>query len=361
MEMNFPGERWEQGSEFHWVPFKPSDDKIEASWEQGVFFGSGRDALRALLLHGMRERGWRRLWIPSYFCQEVVRSMASTRIEMVLYHDSMLETSLRLAGEALEPGDALFVVNFFGIRDRLAYDAVPGHVDLVEDHTHDPWSDWARNSQASFCVASLRKTLPVPEGGVLWSPKGHRGPRPSPAHAVRQKASRDKLAAMVMKKLYLEGHAVDKEVYRQLAMDGERRIASDDVAGMTDVTRALLDIFPTKRWRETRRDNHAFFAAKLLSGDACRLLPTASGACCPFSAILLFDGKERRDGVRQKLIERRIYPVSYWPLEEPVFPEGTTEESIDLSHRVLSIHCDMRYRHADMERVADEINGLTRH
>ena len=358
--MRFPEEKWEQGSEFHWVPFEPSDESIEAPWEKGAFFGSGRDALRALLLHGMQERGWRRLWIPSYFCQEVVKSMASTGIEMTLYHDSMAELFLLLSEADFEPGDALFVVNFFGMRDALAYGTVPDDVDIVEDHTHDPWSDWAWNSQASFCVASLRKTLPIPEGGVLWSPKGELGPRPTPAHAVRQKAARDKFTAMVLKKLYLEGHAVDKDVYRQLARDGERNIASDDIAGMTDATRVLLGIFPTMRWRKTRRDNHAFFSAKLLSDDACRLLPTTSEACCPFSAILLFDGGVRRDGVRQKLIERRIYPVAYWPLDEPVFPEGTTEESIDLSHRALSIHCDMRYRQADMELVAGEINDLAR-
>ena len=359
--MDLAGKRWEQGSEFHWVPFEPSDEKVEAPWEQGAFFGSGRDALRALLLHGMQERGWRRLWIPSYFCQEVVKSMASTGIEMTLYHDSMMEPSLLISEDDLRQGDALFVVNFFGMRDPLAYDALPDDVDIVEDHTHDPWSDWAWNSQAHFGVASLRKTLPVPEGGVLWSPRGLPGPGDAPTHAVRQKAARDKFAAMVLKALYLEGHGVDKNVYRQLALDGERHIASDDVAGMTDATRALLGIFPTRRWREARRDNHAFFAAKLPDGDACRLLPTASKACCPFSAILLFDSRERRDSVRHALIEQQIYPVAYWPLEKPVFPEATTEESIDLSHRVLSIHCDMRYQHADMERVARKIGDLTRH
>ena len=38
---------------------------------------------------------------------------------------------------------------------------------LIEDHIHDPLSDWSQSSNADYAVASLRKTLPVPIGAML--------------------------------------------------------------------------------------------------------------------------------------------------------------------------------------------------
>jgi len=72
--------RWEQGSEFHW-PSALSPAAASISWpEAASFWGSGRDAFRALLLHGQQTRGWRRLWIPAYFCQEVAKVLQSTGV-----------------------------------------------------------------------------------------------------------------------------------------------------------------------------------------------------------------------------------------------------------------------------------------
>ena len=71
---------------------------------------------------------------------------------------------------------------------------------LVEDHSHDPFSPWATSSSADYAFSSLRKTLPVPDGAILWSPRGS----PSAAsRAGRADGSELKLAAMLLKGRYL--------------------------------------------------------------------------------------------------------------------------------------------------------------
>ena len=71
--------------------------------------------------------------------------------------------------------DVVLAVNYFGVRAgepwqqwREKHACV-----LLEDHSHDPVSGWAQSSRADYAFSSLRKTMPVPDGAILWSPLGH--------------------------------------------------------------------------------------------------------------------------------------------------------------------------------------------
>lgn len=340
--------RWEHGSEFHHVAPVPGDLQADAPpWRGGLLVGSGRDALRLVARHGRAARQWRRFWIPTYLCQEVVAAIATEGLPLVAYPD--------LPGRPLElpaasPGDAVLVVNTFGRRGGPPPAPPPG-VDLVEDHTHDPTSPWAFVSRAEYAVASLRKTLPVPEGGVLWSPRGLPLPPAPPLTLARREAAEAKRQAMVLKSRYLDGESVEKEEFRRLALAGEARIASGEVSAMSDETRALLETLPARRWRAARARNQAFLAARLAHLHWLEVLTVEAPSAVCFSAVLVFDQPVRRDRVRTGLIARRVYPAVLWPLEETVLPVGG--EARALSRRILSLHCDARYTEADMARVAD--------
>lgn len=340
-------DRWEHGSEFHWASFPPEPRAGVYPWRAGLLLGSGRDALRLLVAHGRERRGWRRVLVPSYFCQEVVRAMAALGPELAVYPDSPLERIPVLP--PLRRGDALLHVGYFGLRSGPSLE-LPAGVDLVEDHTHDPTSPWAGTSRADFCVASLRKTLPIPDGGALWSPRGHSLPSCPPGTPERARASSDKLAAMVLKALYLGGHPVDKEAFRRLAVSGETDIAAGPPAAMPEVTHTLLGAFPADTWRTRRRENHGFIRASLHGIPWLEVLSPASDDCVAFTALLVCDSPARRERVRHSLIEERIYPAVLWPLDETLFP--VPDNNRELSRRVLSLHCDFRYTRQDLERVA---------
>ncbi len=81
-------------------------------------------------------------------------------------------------------GDAILAVDYFGARHGAAWRAFQaGRQDtlLIEDHSHDPQSTWATSSTADYAFASLRKTMPISDGAILWSPRG----RALPADAGR--------------------------------------------------------------------------------------------------------------------------------------------------------------------------------
>jgi hypothetical protein len=340
-------DRWEQGSGHHLPVLSPPARAAPAPWRSGRLVFSGRDALRLLLDHGARRRGWRRLWVPDFFCQEVVAAMRHPRLELRAYPDD--PRCPAPAWPDARRGDAVLVANTFGLRGPVAPPGRDG-VEVVEDHSHDPESGWARRSAADFCVASLRKTLPLPCGGALWSPRGHGLPAPAPLSGPRRAAAATVLCAMALKALYLGGHPVEKERFRALALEGERGIGLPGAEAIDEVAQALLARFPRARWRRARARNHAALRRHLEGlGWARVLLPARRGAV-PFSCVLELDSPARRERLRGALVAGRVYPAVLWPLEQPVLPVGG--ESLSLSRRLLSLHCDARYGSPDLARVA---------
>jgi len=342
--------------------FSPAPPTVPASHPWGddcVLFGSGVDALRGLLAHGRSTRGWKRLWAPSYFCQEVMRSLLTAGLEVRLYHYGPRDTCPLSARVHGEHGDVILRMNFFGLHDRLSIEGIDrNRVEILDDHTHDPWSDWAHTSDADWCVVSPRKTLPLPGGGVLWSPRRHPLPAPSPVTDTLRTASFEKFTAMVLKGLYLQGHSLDREIHCQLNDAAEDHMSSGAVSGIPEWIRDLLKCFPVEAWREHRRNN-CRSVAHVLKGLPWLDVLEADGSAgtCQFSGVVLFDSAERRDLVRQQLRDRRIFLPALWDLEDAAIP-GIPEEHHHFSRTLLCIPCDARYDQATIETVCGLIRDL---
>jgi len=351
-------ERWELGSDLHRVAIEArSEDEERSPWELGDvrWAGAGRDGIRLILEYGALTRGWKRCWLPSYLCQEVVSAARSTGLECLLYSWNPLAPDHSPTLE-LDDSDVLLVVHLFGLEGRPDWlDSIPSSVDVVEDHTHDPWSDWARTSDATYAFASLRKTLPLAEGTPLWSPVGAPLPEQPATTELRARAVALKDEGMMGKALYLSGGSVAKELFRSKLLDGEADIASGEVSGITPGSLALLMEFPTLRWRTARRENAEVLRGHLEGLNGVELLGW-SRESTPFSAILLLPDRASRDALRSSLIGARVYPAILWPLDEAELA-GITDLDEDLADRMLSIHCDGRYSQSDMARLAELIAG----
>jgi len=336
-----PDDRWEHGSFFP-ISLEVGSANLPWTTEQHTLWGSGRDALRALLAWGSRAHGWRRLLIPSYFCQDVVPAVKSV-VDVGVYEHAPTEPD----PDPVDAGsrDVVLVVATFGMHPPIA---IRGNPIVVEDHSHDPLSPLAASSSAHYVVASLRKTMPLPDGGVLWSPLGLAGPPQAPVTADHAHLVLDRLEAMNLRLRYLSGDAVSKEEFRLLAEHSEQRIGRGDTSGISPFSRARLPTMPADRWRQVRAAN--LFTFRQALGE----LPGIGVLDAPFAATLVFDERELRDRTREALITARIYPTVLWPLNEPEVA-GIPSRHVDLARRILSIHCDYRYDAADMIRVAREI------
>ena len=148
----------EQGSDFHWITYQKAPLKVLPWTDKCIWGGSGRDLFRLLLKHGIHAHGWRRLWIPAYFCNDVTCALLKTGIDVAAYPYGPEDIDSPLTKIDFLPYDVLLVVNYFGISKRIQYSSGQRKiVAIIEDHTHDPWSNWSYTSNADWCIASLRK------------------------------------------------------------------------------------------------------------------------------------------------------------------------------------------------------------
>ena len=342
--MLVPDERWEQGSDFH---LSIEDGDFPAHWDSlpHSYWGTGRQALRGLINWGRAVHGWREMLVPSYYCQDVVDPLRD-EISIRVYHDAPTfpRSSPVIAGREV----VVLVVALFGMRPRQM---VFGDATVIEDHTHDPLSPAAKKSRADFAFAGLRKTLPLPDGAVAWSPGGKDVVPERPTTPEHDRAALERLSAMTLKRHYLSGAKVAKTQFRRVAIRGERMLGRGEPSGMSSFSRARLPTLPGDRWREARAANLNAFRAALGGQLNVELLDA------PFAATLVFKSPRVRDRVRRALIAAKIYPMLLWTLDDGVV-DGIPESHIELSRRLLSIHCDYRYGATDMARVARTIGQV---
>ncbi len=323
-------------------------------------FASGTDALAALLRWGAEHRGWSRVWLPSYYCPEVPAALRVSHVGVVVlaYPDHDLRAEPDTRGVAVAEGDVVVVANQLGVRAQPERDHVarPGIV-LVEDHSHDLGSDWALGSAADYAFASLRKTLPIPDGGVVWSPRGLDLP-PEPLSAGGGAAAHRLASAIERRGRAARGVADERLRLRALARiaaaaagkDAEAVAAappgSRGRAGISPVSRALLAQMPVQAWRGRRRANLEILTAAIGAPGGARILASPRGGVA-FALTLLFDTAGARTHAQGALTARAVAPTVLWPLD-PARDPGTSRADADLSRRILSVHADQRFDEADM-------------
>jgi hypothetical protein len=332
----------EIGGEFHLPVDTPGPYH---RWpEDTVWYALGRHAVEALL----RQLGSRRLWLPDYFCHEVAgRWSEATQIE--LYEDDPRWPEPRWETLRPDPRDVVIGVNYFGVRRGDPWRDWRSETEclLVEDHAHDPASEWATVSTADYAFSSLRKTLPVPDGAILWSPRDL--PLPDqPAGGAD--GSELKLAAMLMKGEYLgNGDSGLKDRFRRLQHDGEERLAAAALSGASPATRESLVRGVPLPWRARRSENTARLLSALHGWSVAEPLFTEWPAdAAPLGAVLVFASADDRDEVRAALREADVYCPVHWADAA----ESSSERVRDLAARILTIPTDWRYTAADMARVA---------
>jgi hypothetical protein len=342
-------DRWEYGSHFHWLKENELEavrgEGIRALHEGATLWGSGRAALLGALESG-RARGWERVFVPSYLCQEVAAALAAARWAVQVYADHPFLHPPGVPSKLLGPGDVLLRVNTFGWRGAEESERpLPGGVAVIEDHTHDPAGPWARASRATLAFASLRKTCPVADGAVVWAPSGE--PAPAPARTTDEHAAAADLLhrGMIAKRLYRHGAPTGPAEHRRFFAAGDARIGAGAPSAPLPESVALLDALSPVELGAVRRRNLerivgvAGFPREWLAGS------TPEGGS-PFALVLDLGSRARRDRLVAFLVRRSVFPTILWPM-----PRGGDPGSAAVAARTLTLPCDLRYGDDDLDLV----------
>lgn len=315
---------WEHGSDFHWID-GAGRSPAAAPWA-GRSFGNGRQALIAALRHLRPSR----VWLPDYYCLDVSHAVLDQGFEARSYQ--------HCPGEPPEPfetmaGDVIVTVDFFGWgAPRME---TPQGVTVLEDRTH-------RLHQGGHnWFASLRKTLPVPDGGWLVLA----GPLESaPRRLEHVQAATHRLTGMLLKREYLAGRMPAKKVFRADSIAGEHGFSALPSQPLA-LSVELATQYDWTWWDERRRRNWDAFAEHY-TGEST----VCGGSDSTFVVLKCLD-TSTREALRARLVAERIYPAVLWSLDGSRLPVSAAAH--DFSETMLALHCDGRYGRAEMQTVAD--------
>lgn len=299
---------------------------------------NARSALRLLIAHCQPTR----VWLPAYLCPALLEVIESR--EQVQFFDP--GPRLDVAASTLPPdvaaGEMLVVIDYFGLgvpRDGLSALRRRG-VTIVLDACQALFTspDWSR---IDYVIASPRKFVGVPDGGLLVASEAGRLPSVALHEAPVDWSQRALDAARQRAEFDRDGIA---RAWFQRFQQSEAEQPVGPFA-MSAATSTILDTSVDEASiSEQRRDNYQFLLGELADVALFREWP-AEVVPLGFPIRLA-----ARDRVRQALFAEQIYPPVHWRLEGSV-PDRFVD-CLRLSTELLTLPCDQRYTADDMRRMA---------
>jgi hypothetical protein len=326
----------EFGSDFHSCNQEFILDKNQKNFFEDKsfsFFLSGRSALYALLQQGIKNDGWKKVYIPSYYCQDVIENLSDLNIQVVVFQSNPNNLMLNYDFFEDEETSVFINVNYFGVRDFNTQ--LFKKIVVIDDLTHN--INAIKISNANYVFGSLRKQLPIPLGGFLYS--SHKLQLPKGKESIiADQAAENKTLGMFLKNEYLQNRFSNKDLYRsyyskaeeqltKLYRDYKLPVLAENILERLNVQEILK-----------KKESNIKLALKYLKDY---LNYTFSIDESSLGLLLFFDSNIQRDFVRNKLIKSNVYPAILWPNQK-------INNDISYQNRFLFLHIDYRYSKEDI-------------
>jgi hypothetical protein len=300
--------------------------KGEIPYPEAIRFQSARASFLALLRAGKPKR----VWMPRYICDSMVKPLRTAGVAIGYYSiDERFEIvdDLNLAVD-----EWLFYVNYFGICaanvDRILSRFNAAQV--VLDHAQ------AFYAPPRACLATIfspRKFFGVPDGGLLVTKLAVATPAETDGKSVER-------STHLLRRLL-----GDPELGYAEYQHAEQTLDAMEPLQMSALTSRLLGAADFEAVRVRRNANFRLLHASL--GQKNRLtidLDSINGPLCyPYLGSA--------DSLRETLIRQRVFVAKYWTDVLSAVDQDSCEAR--LTHGLIPFPCDQRYGEAEMKKIAD--------
>ena len=307
---------------------------------------SGRDALKTIA----REYEPTKVYISALACDSMVLPFEMYGHEVVYYtlnHDYSVDFSYL---ENIITDGLFLYMDYFGrpsiTDEELRKLRERNNLVFIEDRTHN--LIWERKSKfkPEFIIASLRKWIDVPDGGLLWCNR----------ELVNQDFSEDtsfaemRLKAQCMRNRYLQtGDESVKIEYRKIfssvsdIMDEDKKPSR-----MSAYSYKIANSADWNEIRIKRKKNAEVLIQELKKGEI-QFIQEETGYSDLYVPFLV----EKRNNKQSKLSVKGIFNTLIWPLSDK--QKAVCQVAKYTEKHMLAAPCDQRYTPEDMMFIGSEI------
>lgn len=336
---------------------RPKVDNLAAVYPQARPTTGGRAALAAALTELGLGRGDGVL-MPAYICPTVVRAVAHNGYKPIYYDiDPDLAPEADQFRRGLARAAAVVTVHYWGFpqpMDRLIPLADRAGVPVVEDCALALFSSSQGRLLGDFGQAalfSLPKTLPVPDGGLLWLKRAGQPNRPPVGR---------NLVGLAKLLVYKIEELIGLSARTYLLADPKiraRAYASDSEApsraGRISATSwAIAQNNSAARIIQLRRRNYQRWAERTRDMDKLSpVFPDLPEGVCPLGFPVLA-APTARDRIRDGLHRRGVAVRSFWDRLAPEIERGGYPNALELSRRILTLPVHQTLSQRSLDRTA---------
>ena len=292
--------------------------------KNAIRLNTGRNCLEYIL----RARGYKKVYVPYYTCEAVMEPINKLGIPYEYYHiDIHFEICDRFT---LKADEALLYTSYFGLKQRYVEQlAEKTDSRLIVDNTQ---AFYAKPIPGIDTFYTCRKFFGVADGAYLYTDK-------LLDEEFTQDESYDRMAHL-LKRIDLsaeQGFADFRKVD-----DG---LDNQPIRKMSKMTKRIMQSIDYGAAAKMRREN--FLMLHEVFGEENNLELTLEEDAVP----MVYPYLEPIKGLREKLIENKIFVARYWPN----VLEWTTKDDIEylLAYQMQPLPIDQRYGEEDMNRIIE--------
>ena len=201
---------------------------------------------------------------------------------------------------------------------------------IIEDTTHSIFTK--SRTIGDYCICSLRKWFPIPDGGVLYSSDKT---IIDFMKNVFPKSSSNRLDAMILKKWYIDGKVDSNSLYRKIFIEEESKLGQQQNPYLiSGISGELLKCYSVTQLKERRKYNYKEISKALTQKHIKQVLKETD--IVPLTCPIFVD---QRDLLREYLIKNQVYCAVHWPIDGRL----QNEKAVEISSHILSLPIDQRY------------------
>lgn len=292
---------------------------------------TGRNCIEYIL----RARQYRKVYIPYYTCDVVLEPFHKLNVEYEFYH---INFHLELAQDIqLGDGEALLYTNYYGLKQRYVEMLSEKYgAQLILDNTQ---AFYAKPIAGIDTFYTCRKFFGVPDGAYLYTDK-------ILDIEIEQDVSWDRMSFLT-KRIDLGAEAGYMDFREQSS-----RLVGQPIKRMSNLTRRLMRSINYGYAANLRKNNYLFLQDLL--GDTNLIHLALENDAIPMVYPYMID----KEGLREYLIQNKIFVARYWPNVLKWAPKKSTE--IQLTNSLLALPIDQRYSIEEMLFIKNTLDDYVK-